>query len=62
MLLRFHAVEIYPWLRQEIIQKCIDSCPGEDFDDLEIMRKVFSVEINKFNKGIGNVQGQTPDI
>ena len=49
------AAEIYPWLRRELIQGCRDAYPEADFDDLEILRKIFSVELNRFKKGVGRL-------
>lgn len=47
--------EIYGWLRIEIIQGCRAAMPNDDFDCLEMIRKIFSVEINKFDKGVGRL-------
>lgn len=49
------ANEIYKWLKIEITEACRNNYPNEDFDDLDIIRKVFAVEINKFNKGVGRL-------
>lgn len=49
------AREIYSWLRQEIIKGCRSAYAERDFDDLDVLQKVFSVEINKFNKGVGKL-------
>ena len=54
--------EIYDWLRTALIQSCRDSLPDDDFDDLDTMRRVFSVEINRFNKGVGKLYVSQPDI
>ncbi|MDN0122133.1 S1 RNA-binding domain-containing protein [Yersinia aleksiciae] len=49
------ADEVYDWLRQKIIQQCQLSYPYIDFDSLDVLRKLYSVEINKFNKGEGQL-------
>jgi hypothetical protein len=49
-----HA-EIYDWLRKEIIAGCKAAYPDIDFDDLESLKKVFSVEVNRFSKGVGRL-------
>ncbi len=47
--------EIYDWLRLTLTQACAESLPNEDFDDLDTLKKVFSVEINRFMKGVGKL-------
>lgn len=47
--------EIFPWLREELIRSCRESLPELDFDDLEVIKKVLRVEINKFKKGVGRL-------
>lgn len=54
--------EIYDWLRNALIQSCRDSLPDEDFEDLETLRRVFSVEINRFNKGVGKLYASQPEV
>lgn len=49
------ADEIYSWLRNEIIESCRKSLPNLDFDDLDIIRKLYGVEISKFAKGVGKL-------
>lgn len=49
------AGEIYDWLRLALTQACVESLPNEDFDELDTLRKVFSVEINRFTKGVGKL-------
>ncbi|MBJ9686515.1 S1 RNA-binding domain-containing protein [Burkholderia vietnamiensis] len=56
------AIEIYDWLRISLIESCKLSLPNEDFEDIEILRKIFSVEINRFNKGVGKLYAQGTDI
>lgn len=56
------ANEIYDWLRLALIDACKDSLPEDDFDDIEVLRRVFSVEINRFNKGVGRLYAQQPDV
>jgi len=45
--------EIYDWTRREIVKGIQNSFPEIDFDDFDTIQKIYSVEINKFNKGIG---------
>lgn len=45
--------EIYRWLRTQIILGCRAAYPKIDFDELETIKAVFSVEVRKFEKGIG---------
>lgn len=47
--------EIYSWLRREIVKSCKASMPEVDFDDLEIIQKVYGAECSKFRKGIGKL-------
>jgi len=56
------ADEIYGWLRLALIEACRASLPSEDFDDLDILRKIYSVEINKFNKGVGKLYTPQSEI
>jgi hypothetical protein len=56
------AGEIYGWLRLALIEACKASMPEEDFDDLDVLKKVFSVEINRFNKGVGKLYSSQPEI
>lgn len=49
-----HA-EIYAWLREQIIEGCQSEYPELDFDDLTILQKIYSVEVNKWEKGIGKL-------
>lgn len=54
------ANEIYGWLRQGLIQASRASLPDQDFDSLEVMKKLYSVEINKFSKGVGKLYEKQP--
>jgi len=54
--------EIYNWLRQEIISGCRSALPSDDFDDFDVLQKVFSVEINKFKKGVGKLYSTDADL
>lgn len=45
--------EIYLWLRKEIVKSCKESMPEVDFEDLDIIKKVYGNECSKFRKGIG---------
>lgn len=46
-------LEIYDWLRQQIIESCRQSLPSLDFDTLETMMKLYGSEISKFKRGVG---------
>jgi hypothetical protein len=48
-------VEVFNWLRQEIVKGCRGAYPDLDFDELDTMMAVYSVEVNKFKKGIGKL-------
>ena len=47
--------EIYTWLRTQIILGCRSAYPQIDFDELDVIKSVFSVEVRKFEKGIGSL-------
>lgn len=47
--------EIYSWLRREIISGCQASLPDLDFDELDILQRVFGLEIRRFSKGVGRL-------
>lgn len=47
--------EIYAWLREQIIEGCQGEYPELDFDDLTTMQKIYSVEVNKWGKGVGKL-------
>ena len=49
------ANEIYNWLRLEIILGCRAAYPTVEFDALETIKAVFSVEVRRFDKGIGQL-------
>jgi S1 RNA binding domain/Type I restriction enzyme R protein N terminus (HSDR_N) len=49
------ANEIYNWLRTQIIAGCRASYPQIDFDQLDTIKAVFSVDVRKFEKGIGSL-------
>ncbi|KLG20719.1 hypothetical protein YA52_08275 [Enterobacter roggenkampii] len=54
--------EIYIWLKNKIIESCKKSIPGEDFEDIDVIRKLYHAEINAFDKGVGKYYLQSPDI
>lgn len=54
--------EIYTWLRREIIFECRRSLPKENFDALAVIRRLYGVEINLFNKGVGELYQSQPEI
>ncbi|ESY10831.1 hypothetical protein X750_31800 [Mesorhizobium sp. LNJC394B00] len=47
--------EIYNWVRREIISGIRIANPKLDFDNFDVIQKIFSVEFNKFHKGIGSL-------
>lgn len=51
--------DIYDWLRENIIAGCRAAYPHLDFDELETMKSVFSVEVNKFSRGVGKLYENT---
>ncbi|WP_223514757.1 type I restriction endonuclease [Pseudomonas sp. GL-R-26] len=53
--------EIYGWLRHEIIEGCKSNTPQYDFDTLEGIKKVYSVELNRFEKIYKPLYDGTPE-
>ncbi|WP_195707937.1 type I restriction enzyme HsdR N-terminal domain-containing protein [Brucella sp. 10RB9214] len=49
------ANEIYNWMRKEIIRGIREIYSDIDFDDLDNIKKIYAVDINKFNKGRGRL-------
>jgi len=47
--------EIYDFLRREIVAGLRSAYPELDFDDLSILQAVYSVEANRFRKGLGKL-------
>lgn len=47
--------EIYNWLRREIIEGCRTSQSTLDFDDFDVMKKLYGIELQRFNKGVGKL-------
>ncbi|MDH5834226.1 type I restriction endonuclease [Luteimonas kalidii] len=56
------AQEIYPWLREQLIQACRNSLPSLDFDELDVLEKLYGVEISKFKKGVGRLYESQPEV
>ena len=54
--------EIYTWLRREIIEGCRSSLPESDFDDYDVLKRVYGIEIQKFNKGVGKLYSSQLDV
>lgn len=54
--------EIYTWLRREIVDGCRTSQPEYDFDEYDILRRLYSVEIQRFNKGVGKLYSSQPEV
>lgn len=50
-----NATEIYVWLKRKIIDSARSSLQDLDFDDLDVMRKLYRVEIARFAKGVGKL-------
>jgi|APEBP8051072266_1049373.scaffolds.fasta_scaffold04441_1 Ribosomal protein S1 len=50
--------EIYAWLRGQIVEGCQGEYPELDFDDLATMQNVYSVEVNKWKKGVGQLYSE----
>ncbi|MGF7130536.1 adenylate kinase family enzyme [Paraburkholderia sp. EB58] len=53
--------EIYKWIRTKISEGCIDKYPGEDFESFEVLKKVYSVEYNRFQKLQGRLLQESGD-
>lgn len=47
--------EIYDWVRKEVIRGIRLAYPSIDFDDFNTIQKIFSVEVNRFYKGLGSL-------
>lgn len=47
--------EIYSWLKSELIAKLKRVYPAYDFDEIETLKKLFSVELNQVKKGPGAI-------
>jgi hypothetical protein len=48
-------VEIYDWLRSQIIEKCKAIDPQTDFDELDTIKNVHAVQVTQFRKGTGRL-------
>ena len=53
--------EIYDFLRREIVRGLRAAYPELDFDELETLQSVYSVEANRFKKGLGKLLEGEPD-
>jgi S1 RNA binding domain/Type I restriction enzyme R protein N terminus (HSDR_N) len=47
--------EIYDWIRQQIINEIQDQSASADFENLATLEKLYSVELNRFKKGRGQL-------
>ena len=47
--------EIYAWLKQRLIEGIISEHSDIDFDNYEIINKVFRLDIARFDKGLGSL-------
>jgi hypothetical protein len=54
--------EIYDWLRDKVIDKCREDNPKTDFDELETIKKIFKVEVERFRKGIGKLYSSDKNL
>lgn len=54
--------EIYKWLRARIAEGCVANYPDEDFESLEITKKVYAVEVNRFEKVQGRILKESGDL
>ncbi len=46
---------IFDWIRNETVSSLQKSYPQLDFDELDVLKKIYSVEVNKFAKGVGKL-------
>lgn len=53
------ASEVYDWLRGKVIQQCKLAYPEIDFETLDNLKKLYSVEVNRFNKGVGKLLSES---
>jgi hypothetical protein len=53
--------EIYKWIRSRISEACTDKYPDEDFESFDILKKVYSVEFNRFQKLQGRLLQESGD-
>ena len=54
--------EIYDWLRGQIIEKCKQSEPSTDFDELDTLKVVHAVQILQYRKGTGRLYESNKDV
>ncbi|MEM7472181.1 MAG: S1 RNA-binding domain-containing protein [Pseudomonadota bacterium] len=47
--------EIYSWLRKEILKGIADCAADTDFEELDVIKKVFRKDVEKFRKGTGRL-------
>ncbi|PDT58682.1 RNA-binding protein [Bradyrhizobium diazoefficiens] len=55
-----HA-EVYDFLRREIVRGLRAAYPELDFDDFDSLKAVYSVEANRFQKGLGKLLESNPE-
>lgn len=48
-------VEIYGWVRRQIVSECQSAFRDIDFDELDTLKALYGVEVNKFRKGRGRL-------
>ncbi|HOJ45026.1 MAG TPA: type I restriction endonuclease [Bacilli bacterium] len=53
--------EIYNWIKRRIIQTIKDNNKSIEFDSLEIIEKIFSIELNQFENGLGKLLADSPN-
>ncbi len=52
--------EIYNFLRREIVDGLRSAYTNLDFEDLSVLESIYSVEVNKFKKGLGKLLEDNP--
>lgn len=55
------AGEIYSWLRAEIIDGIQSHSPRMDFYELDNLKKIFRVDLERFRKGVGRLYEKNPE-
>lgn len=57
---RLDREQLYDWISEQVTVACQQSTLGIDFETIETIQAVYSVEINRFNKGIGQLLKDDP--
>jgi hypothetical protein len=53
--------EIYDWTRKELVRGIKQRFEELDFDHIDLIQKIFAVEVNKFNRGLGSLLKEGSD-